>query len=122
MRWRRNRSIFFLAMIMACEGCATSHQNNETTSLDQPGCISPCGPGYECSTAAIQGVKTGLCIAKPTECVSDADCLNSAVVEGTVPLHYFCDNHSGAFPDKTGSAQIANHGTCLPTIQTGTDR
>ena len=68
------------------------------------------------------GVKTGLCIAKPTECVSDADCLNSAVTEGTVPLHYFCDKHSGAFPDKTGSDEIANHGTCLPTIQTGTDR
>jgi hypothetical protein len=111
----------FLAMLVLCGSCAsTSQQNNEAAALEKPGCISACAVGYECSTAVIQGVKTGLCIAKPTQCVSDADCANSAVLEGTVPLRYFCDQHSGAFPDKTGSSVIAGHGTCMPTIQTGT--
>jgi hypothetical protein len=122
MRQPKKGSRFFLALMLACGACGTSRQNEQKNNFERTGCVSDCGPGYQCSTTIIQGVKTGLCIAKPTECVSDADCLNSAVIEGTVPLHYFCDKHSGAFPDKTGSAEIANHGTCMPTIQTGTDR
>jgi hypothetical protein len=108
--------------MLACGSCATSHQEDQASRFEHTGCVSTCSPGYQCSTTVIQGVKTGLCIAKPTECASDADCANSAVTEGTVPLHYFCDKHSGAFPDKTGAAEIPGHGTCMPTIQTGTDR
>ena len=112
--------VLFIAMMMGCGGCATaSPPNREAASLDQPGCISPCPSGYECSAAVIQGVRTGLCIAKPTECASDADCANSAVLEGTVPLRYFCDKRSGTHPDKTGNAVIADRGTCMPTTQTG---
>ena len=70
----------------------------------------------------VQGVKTGLCVAGPTECASDADCKNSAFLEGTVPLRYFCDKHSGAHPDKTGNAVISDRGTCMPTAETGMDR
>jgi hypothetical protein len=112
---------FLLALMVVYGSCATSHQNDQASRFEQTGCVSTCSPGYQCSTTVIQGVKTGLCIAQPTECVSDADCFNSAVTEGTVPLHYFCDKHSGPFPDKTGAAEVAGHGTCMPTIQTGTD-
>jgi hypothetical protein len=122
MRRPKLRSRFLLALMLACGGCAASHQDDQASRFEQTGCISTCTPGYQCTTTIIQGVKTGLCIAKPTECVSDADCANSAVTPGTVPLRYFCDQHSGAFPDKTGGAESANHGTCMPTIQTGTDR
>ncbi len=122
MRRLIDRSTFFLALMLACGSCATSPQNDQIRSFERTGCVSDCSPGYQCATTVIQGVKTGLCIAQPTECVADADCLNSAVTEGTVPLHYFCDKHSGAFPDKTGSAEITGHGTCMPTIQTGTDK
>jgi hypothetical protein len=110
----------FLAMLFLCGSCATaSHQNTAAATPEKSACISACPVGYQCSAAVIQGVTTGLCIGKPTPCVSDADCANSAMLEGTVPLRYFCDRHSGAFPDKTGSAVIAGHGTCMPTIQTG---
>jgi hypothetical protein len=112
----------FLAILVICTGCATAAHSNQDAALPaKTGCISACPAGYECSTAVIQGVQTGLCIAKPTQCVSDADCANSAVLEGTAPLRYFCDRHAGAFPDKTGSAEIAGHGTCMPTVQTGID-
>ena len=120
---RANAGGMMLLAIMICAGCAsTSSQSSQISNLDLPACISACEPGYECSAVVIQGVKTGVCVGKPTECVSDADCAKSAVLEGTVPLRYFCDKHSGAFPDKTGSAEISNHGTCLPTTQTGMDR
>jgi hypothetical protein len=121
MRRLNNQSTFFLALIVACGSCATSQKDTQASNFERAGCISDCGPGYQCSTTIIQGVKTGLCIAQPTECVSDADCFNSAVTEGTVPLHYFCDKHSGPFPDKTGAAEVAGQGTCMPTIQTGMD-
>lgn len=113
-----------LAVAMTSGSCAAhSHEGSRVAQADdRPGCVSECGEGYQCSSAVIQGTKTGLCIANPTVCASDADCANSAVVEGMVPLKYFCDKHSGAYPDKTGSAEVADRGTCMPTIRTGMDR
>jgi hypothetical protein len=124
----RARWLATFLMMTACGSCATTahqastNQNDQATAVNQPACISQCGAGYQCSSIVVQGIKTGLCIAQPTQCVSDADCLNSAVVPGTVPLHYACDKHSGGLPDKTGSAVVADHGTCMPTVETGMDR
>jgi hypothetical protein len=111
-----------LIALALCGSCATTPTPKSEVAADVPGCLSPCAPGYECSSIVVHGVKTGLCISGPVECSSDADCANSAVVPGTVPLRYACDKHSGAFPDKTGSSVVADRGTCMPTEKTGMDR
>ena len=109
-----------MALLLAwCAGCAPASPATSQLAADTPGCLHPCEPGFECSTAVIQGIKTGLCISGPVECKSDADCANSAALPGTVSIRYACDKHSGAYPDKTGNAIISDRGTCMPTAKTG---
>lgn len=106
-------------MVLLFAGCASTSPAKSQLAADAPGCLHACPTGFQCSTAVIQGIKTGLCVSGPVECKSDLDCLNSAALPGTVPLRYACDKHSGSHPDKTGSAVVSDRGTCMPTERTG---
>ena len=116
---RRISMMLILSMVVSA-GCATSQPNSQLAAK-HGGCSSDtdCRPGYQCSNMVIGELETGLCIAGPTRCTSDADCINSAATEGTTPLHYACDKHSGLYPDKTGGAAVADSGTCMPSVETG---
>src|ERR1700683_3475224 len=113
-------SMMLIAPMVICAGCGTSQPNSQLASK-HGGCSSDseCRAGYQCSNMVIGEMETGLCIAGPTRCTSDADCVNSAAIEGSTPLRYACDKHSGLYPDKTGGAAVSDSGTCMPTVATG---
>src|ERR1022692_4618878 len=106
-----------LILSIVCADCATSQPNSQLASK-HAGCSSDteCPGGYQCSMLVLGEMETGLCIAGPTRCTSDADCVNSAAIEGTAPLHYACDKHSGLYPDKTGGPAVSDFGTCMPSV------
>lgn len=114
-------------LMMLTAGCSTApppkpQQPPAAAGIEQAWCASSCPSGYQCSPVHVAGVLTGLCVAGPTQCTSDADCLKVSAVPGTKPIRYICDKHSGAFVDKTGGAISSDRGTCMPTYSTGLER
>jgi hypothetical protein len=126
-RFRRHSRMLaaFIAMLIALlAGCSTApppkpQQAPAAPVVEQAWCASSCPSGYQCSPVHVAGILTGLCIAGPTQCTSDADCLKVSAMPGTKPIRYICDKRSGAFPDKTGGTTSSDRGTCMPTYSTG---
>jgi hypothetical protein len=118
----RMRTIGAAMLTVLIAGCSTTPAPKPASSspqTEQAWCASSCGPGYRCSAVRVEGILTGLCVAGPTQCTTDADCLKVSETPGTQPIRYICDKHSGGFPDKTGGAATGNIGTCMPGPKTG---
>jgi hypothetical protein len=123
-RQLRMRAACPVLLMVLIAGCSTApppqpQQVPAAPQIEQAWCASSCPSGYQCSPARVAGILTGLCVAGPTQCTSDADCLKVSAMPGTKPIRYVCDKRSGAFADKTGGAISPDRGTCMPTYSTG---